>query len=449
MNNKRGECFILNRIGQTYIKSGKFKKAEDYFNRALKLAEELGDKKQLALCFDNLASIALEYGQYDIALEYLLQAQPLVYELQYEALTTYNALLMGQSYYFLKDYQNAIKHLRECRIRAINEKDRLKEVRADTFLAISFEQSGKYDSAMYYFRQYSFMQDSIDNTKTKSRIAELDIKYETEKKEQQINLLESENEIKDLKVRQSSVISWVLGGFVVIIVLMAILLIRINQLRNKNKTVLLEQKLLRLQMNPHFIFNALSSIHSLMNPKDVKRASDYMGNFSRLLRTSLESSREDYILLEDEISSLKNYLELQQLRYDKKFDYKIDIDKEIDLESTIIPPMLLQPFLENAIEHGIKHKKEPGNVIIRFKLENNRISCEIEDDGVGREKAWEVEYAKKGKHKSLAIEIIRDRIRILNKKLKQKINLSIIDKHSDTEQPIGTLVRLDLPYMLD
>jgi len=449
MNDKRLECSLLNLIGQTYIKSGKYEKAEDYCKRAYKLVEELGDKKELVICLNNLAAIALEYEQYDVALEYLLQAQPLVNDLQYEALTTYNALMLGHIYYYLKDYQNAIKHLIECRIRAINSKDKLKEVRSDTMLAVSYEQSGKYDSALYYFRQYTIIQDSIVNTETESRIAELDIRYETEKKEQQINLLESDNKVKELHVKQSMIFNWGLGGLIIIIILIAFLFIRQNKLKNEHKSTLLEQKLLRLQMNPHFIFNALSSIHSLMNPRDVNKASDYLGNFSRLLRSSLESSREDYILLEEEISSLNNYLELQQLRYEKKFDYEIDVDPKIDLESAILPPMLLQPFIENAIEHGIKHKEAKGHIRIRFNLENKKLTCEIEDDGVGREKAWEVKYAKKGKHKSLATEIIRDRIKILNKKLKQKINLAIIDKRSETEQPTGTLIRLDLPYILD
>jgi sensor histidine kinase YesM len=154
-------------------------------------------------------------------------------------------------------------------------------------------------------------------------------------------------------------------------------------------------------------------------------------------------------LLEEEISSLKNYLELQQLRYEKKFDYKIDVDPRIDLESAILPPMLLQPFIENAIEHGIKHKEAKGRIHIRFKLENKKLTCEIEDDGVGREKAWEVEYAKKGKHKSLATEIIRDRIKILNKKLKQKISLNITDLKSDANDATGTMVKLDMTYRID
>jgi sensor histidine kinase YesM len=111
--------------------------------------------------------------------------------------------------------------------------------------------------------------------------------------------------------------------------------------------------------------------------------------------------------------------------------------------------MLIQPFIENAIEHGIKHKEGKGNLQIRFRLEGRKISCEIEDNGIGREKAWQVEYAKKGKQKSLATEIILDRIQILNKKLKQKIRLDITDLKSEANEAIGTMVRLDLPYILD
>ena len=312
-----------------------------------------------------------------------------------------------------------------------------------------YSTTGDYRKALENYINYKNASEEIYEEDTKNLVAMLEAESENEKTQKQISLLERDKQINELKVVQTRNLNIGIVVVFVILLLIGILFLRQNKLKNEHKSTLLEQKLLRLQMNPHFIFNALSSIHSLMNPRDVNKASDYLGNFSRLLRSSLESSREDYILLEEEISSLKNYLELQQLRYEKKFDYKIDVDPKIDLESAILPPMLLQPFIENAIEHGIKHKEAKGHIRIRFNLENKKLSCEIEDDGVGREKAWEVEYAKKGKHKSLATEIIRDRIIILNKKLKQKINLSIIDKLSETEQPTGTVIRLDLPYLID
>jgi LytS/YehU family sensor histidine kinase len=318
----------------------------------------------------------------------------------------------------------------------------------DSLYTIHLKQKN-FEKALEYYKLKQETNLELSEEDTKNLIAVLEAESENEKTAKQIAMLERDKQINELKAVQSRNFNIGLIAVFVILLIVGILFIRQNKLKIEHKSTLLEQKLLRLQMNPHFIFNALSSIHSLMNPKDIKRASEYLGNFSRLLRSSLESSREDYILLEEEISSIKNYLELQQLRYENKFDYNIDVDEEIDKEGAIIPPMLIQPFIENAIEHGIRHKEDKGNIYIRFKLDNKKVSCEIEDDGVGREKAWEVEYEKKGKHKSLATEIIMDRINILNRKLKQKISLSITDLKSDANEAVGTMVRLDLPYLLD
>jgi len=334
---------------------------------------------------------------------------------------------------------------------AVVDRDFLKKRKSNAyyFLYDVYSAIGDHEKALEYYIKYKNAEDEIYQEETKNLVAMLEADSENEKIEKKIALLEGDKQINELKMVQTRNLNVGIIIVFVILLLVGILFLRQNKLKNEHKSTLLEQKLLRLQMNPHFIFNALSSIHSLMNPRDVNKASDYLGNFSRLLRSSLESSREEYILLEEEITSLKNYLELQQLRYENKFNYNIDIDLKIDLEGTIIPPMLIQPFIENAIEHGIRHKEVQGNIYIRFKLENKKICCEIEDDGVGREKAWEVEYAKTGKHKSLATEIIRDRIKILNKKLKQKISLTITDLKSEANEAKGTRVKLDLPYILD
>jgi tetratricopeptide (TPR) repeat protein len=333
----------------------------------------------------------------------------------------------------------------------LREKHWLKIKKSEAYYLLYevYSTTGDYRKALENYINYKNASEEIYEEDTKNLVAMLEAESENEKTQSQIAIFERDKRNNELKAAQTRNLNISIVVVFVILLLLGILFLRQNKLKNEQKSTLLEQRLLRLQMNPHFIFNALSSIHSLMNPKDVNRASDYLGSFSRLLRSSLESSREEYILLEDEISSMKNYMDLQRLRYDEKFDYKINVDRAIDLNAAIIPPMLIQPFIENAIEHGIKHKEEPGNIHIRFKLDDKKISCEIEDNGIGREKAWDVEYAKKGKHKSLATEIIRDRIKILNKKLKHKINLIIIDKHSETEQPLGTMVRLDLPYILD
>jgi len=282
-----------------------------------------------------------------------------------------------------------------------------------------------------------------DNT---NLIAMLEADSENEKTQNQINLLAKDNELKTLKISQSRIFNYGLAGMFVILVLMGLLFLRQNKLKTEHKTVVLEQKLLRLQMNPHFIFNALSNILNFIDNNENKKASGYLTTFSKLLCTTLESTRQDLVPFEKEVSSLRNYLELQKLRYSNKFDYAIQVDDNIDEEDMSIPPMLVQPFIENAIEHGIRHKKTPGRIDVRFFLKDKKILCEVEDDGVGRKKAWEAEIKERSGHKSLATEIIKDRIKTLNKKYRKKIQLHIIDKKSETSEALGTKVMLDIPY---
>jgi LytS/YehU family sensor histidine kinase len=308
---------------------------------------------------------------------------------------------------------------------------------------------GDYKKSLEYYQLYKEAVDNILQQDNKDLIAMLESDFENEKTQNQIVSLVREKELSDLRAQQARNMNIGIGVIFLVMILVGILFIRQNKLQNEHKNTILEQKLLRLQMNPHFIFNALSSIHSLLNPSEVEKASTYVGKFSRLLRTTLESSREDFILLEDEINSLSHYLELQQLRYDHKFGFSIEVDEKIDTENAIIPPMIIQPFVENAIEHGVRHRPGKGHITIRFLLRDKQIVCEVEDDGVGRRKAWETKYTRKQKHKSLATEIIQDRIKILNKKFRHNIKLEIIDLQNETQLAMGTLVRLNLPYLLD
>jgi tetratricopeptide (TPR) repeat protein len=321
--------------------------------------------------------------------------------------------------------------------------------RSHKALADIYSEIGDFENALEHYRLERQAADELYKQDNMNLIAMLEADSKNEQIANHILMLESEKEISELQATQSRYFNIGLGGFIFVLVFVSLMLIRQNKIKNEYRNTLLEQKLLRLQMNPHFIFNALSSIHSLMNPKDVGRASIYLGNFSHLLRSTLESSRKDYILLEDEISSIRNYLELQSLRFENKFEYTIYVDPGIKLNTAIIPPMLIQPFIENAIEHGIRHKEGRGNIKVKFELEKQKIICEIEDDGVGREKAWEIKYTGRKENKSLATKIIHDRITVLNKKLRQKISLSIIDLRSENKQSLGTMVRLDLPYILD
>lgn len=309
-----------------------------------------------------------------------------------------------------------------------------------------YKEQGKNMLALDHFVKFKETEAELREKEIQNLIDLLEMESKEEKRKSQIIIMGQENELKDSKLSQARMANYGMIAFVFVLGLVGVMFVRQNKMKNEHKTVLLEQKLLRLQMNPHFIFNALSNILNFVDRNDNKNASNYLTTFSKLLRTTLESTREDMVPFEKELNSLKNYLELQKLRYKKKFDYHIEVDENIDEEDMSIPPMLVQPFIENAIEHGIRHKKMPGRIDVRFFLQDKKILCEVEDDGVGREKAWEAEAKERTGHKSLATDIIRDRIKNLNKKFKQKIQLEIIDIISESKEVTGTKVLLDLPY---
>jgi len=200
-------------------------------------------------------------------------------------------------------------------------------------------------------------------------------------------------------------------------------------------------------MNPHFIFNSLTSVQNFIITHDEIKASIYLSRFSDLVRSILNNSMVEQITLEEEIATIENYLELQKVRFTDKFDYSIEVDKTINPENILIPPMLAQPFIENSIEHGFKNKKTKGRILIRFKMDKDKILYEVEDDGIGREKAQEIKQKHLSDHKSLATTLTQERINVLNKKLKHKIKLEIIDLKNEKGEATGTRVVFDISLM--
>jgi LytS/YehU family sensor histidine kinase len=210
----------------------------------------------------------------------------------------------------------------------------------------------------------------------------------------------------------------------------------------------MEQKLLRSQLNPHFIFNSITSIQDFVLKKETGEADHYLSSFSMLIRHVLENSRADYVPVKKEIKTIENYLELQHLRFPELFDYEIKVDPDIDPEEMAIPPMLAQPFIENAVEHGIKHKKSRGKIQVIFRIHDKTIILEILDDGVGRKKAMDIEKGQMKTHKSLSTEITHERIKAMNKRVKHKIFFEINDLKNEIGEACGTKILFRIPYKI-
>lgn len=217
----------------------------------------------------------------------------------------------------------------------------------------------------------------------------------------------------------------------------------------KRKVLVSELHALRSQMNPHFIFNTLSSIQSFITKNSSKDAVFYLSKFSKLMRATLENTKKQKIAIKDEIEILELYMDLERLRLANKFDYKISVEEEIDVQFEQIPPMLLQPYVENSIWHGISHKKEVGLIKITFKLVNeNLLKCEIEDDGIGRKKAMEINKEPSDSYRknktSLGMSITKERLEIINSLKSSKLNVNIIDLEVNNNAT-GTRIELFIP----
>ncbi len=217
--------------------------------------------------------------------------------------------------------------------------------------------------------------------------------------------------------------------------------------RHYKQVTELELRTLQLQMNPHFVFNALNAVQSFILTRDSISANNYLSKFANLIRLFLDSSRSKYITLSDEIKLLNLYVEMEKLRFDNKFDYHFDISPDVN-QFVDIPTMILQPFIENAINHGLRYKETKGNLYINFYNQGKFLVCKIEDDGVGRERAKQIQAKSRKGYQSQGLKITEERLRTFNMIADSDIRFSITDRITPTNDAnidVGTLIEIKFP----
>ena len=347
----------------------------------------------------------------------------------------------------LQNYAQSKAYLQ--RVLLISGQNEFKALTVTAFQQLSSVCSklGDYRTAFDYHTQYVNLRDSIADEKTKSELADLEISYKTQQKEQEILLLKKDNDIKNLQLANNkrSVILY-LVALVFTAALFSVLFYQRAQ-RNKVETkkikAELENQVLRLQMNPHFIFNSLNSIENFMMQNEKRLASDYLTKFSKLIRSILDSSLNEWIPVSKDMEALQWYVDLQQLRLNNKFSYHTDIDGQLLQGDYKVPSMLIQPFVENAIEHGVAHSEKSNlKLTVTVSLENDYIIYTIEDNGIGRQRAAEYNRQNKPYHKSVGVAITTERVNIFNKE--QKSNVQTTDLYDIENKPAGTRVTVKI-----
>lgn len=358
----------LTTIGAIYHSQEKLDLALDYYEQALVIDKTLGSPAYLAITYANIAKVYNELGDLKKSTEY---------------------------------YDKSIEIAKEG-----GRLEMLMTTLGRT--AKAYYDDGDFEKAYEYKIIQQRINDSLFSQEQSKQILELREKYNSEKAEQEIINIKSKNEAKDAKANLTfTILGASLGilGLVLVIVVLYSRQRKIKGIQARNK---LEQKALRSQMNPHFIFNSLNSIQRLYIEGKEDLASDYMADFSSLLRKILENSGMEKVSLKEELRSTSLYLSLEKMRTDGLFNYEIDVDPLIDQLNIFVPPLILQPYVENSIWHGIVPQNKQGNITIQVKNSGTtELECIITDDGIGISTSMMQKISRSTESKGMSITASR------------------------------------------
>jgi two-component sensor histidine kinase len=292
-----------------------------------------------------------------------------------------------------------------------------------------FDSCNNPQRAFALFKTYEHLKDSIFKVQRAGKINELEQKY---------NKAKNEKTIKELAQQKSIYLLLALAGLLAVVAIAFFL--RQQSLKHKKNILETEQRLNRARMNPHFFFNALTTLQKFaLRDNDGQAMASNLSKFSNIMRETLESTYKEYVTIEQEIEFLNEYLEVQKIRFPQTFSYEVIADKELEIDELQIPAMIIQPFVENSIEHGFVGVDYAGKIDIHFTKDNKELLIQITDNGKG----LNTTAKENNEHISRASQIIKDRIYLLNIKLKTKAGFSIDNNTTGN----GVIVKIHLPLL--
>ncbi|WP_430813367.1 tetratricopeptide repeat-containing sensor histidine kinase [Carboxylicivirga sp. RSCT41] len=398
LDKKDGMASVSANLGRLFGLQGQNERAEEYFNEALKIFTELGDHIGLVHTYSMKGEMHLNKGQVDLA---------------------------------LSAYEKAAEY---------NEKVGLREVKSDNLEEIyrAYKSLGKYKQANEVLEQSYALKDSIFDQQQLDKLIELEKKYHNEKSEKELL-------IASAKVERNHLYMWGLSIFFLLLTIIALIWFNVMKIKERQRRLNMEQKVLRTQMNPHFIFNSLSALQCIILENNQEDAVDFVADFSTLMRLILQYAKQERITLKKEKEILDKYMSLQNRRFDNKINYKIEFEDAIELSSVLVPPMLTQPFLENAIEHG-ELTKEDSYIHVCLKRNDDKLEFSIEDNGIGIKSSMEKNKVKGKKHASVAMSLTKERLELMNDNdKKQAVTLMVEDLSKYGRK--GTRVVFRVPFM--
>ena len=377
--------YSLQGIGIVHYAKKDYEKGSEVMKLSLKLAREVESLTQVASLLMNIGGQYHEMGQLDSAESYYVQSLELYKQFENKEELTMQYINLGSLENNLNNGQLAKAYFDTSLVIA-------KEMEAPHLmkgaykgLAEANKVLGNYEEAFEWLYKWHNLRDSLSGEKVKLELNALQEKFEASQKDKEIAELESKKaNAVSVAERQRTVL------VITIITVLAIFLVLIfyigrRRAKERQRQTELEQKALRSQMNPHFIFNSLGAIQQMYMSGEMDLANNYLGDFGTLMRMILDNSGKESISVKEELQMLDLYLELEKGRGNGLIDFHIEVDERIDKTGAFLPPMVIQPFIENAIWHGLLPKRKKGNVWIKLELieDKNQLQCKVMDDGVG------------------------------------------------------------------
>jgi tetratricopeptide (TPR) repeat protein len=441
-----------------------------YYRKALATAQSQNAKLDIAYASESLGYEMFAAKQLDSAYKYLMQAK-YYFEIESYSDRNYVPLMgyLGMLETKRKNYPLALSYLLKGDVQGaeygfINDRIEIKKALAEVYAAL-----GNWDKAYTYQESYLLLKDSMQREENIKITRELEGKYNVAKKENENTELKAANDKQEQKLRERNIFLAAAALCLGLLVLLSFFIfknykkekmhvavldqlnLQLTEQRNEilNINQLLQLKVLRTQMNPHFIYNCLNAINTLVLKGENDKASSYLLNFAKLLRTILNYSDKGSIDLEEEIAFIKLYLSLEGMRMGNEFSYEVKASQALLEDDIGLPSLLVQPFIENAIWHGLINKEGEKKLSVNFEKssDTNKLVCIVEDNGIGREKAMEIKQHKHESihHESKGIKITQERIELLKFQTKDEVSITINDSMSKDNEALGTKVVLILP----
>lgn len=447
INRKTGIATLLNSIGTIHEENGDYTVALSHYADALRISEEIGAGSNIPFIQSNIGAVYLALKEYSTAIRYFTEAKKNGLENDSKQAICTAHLGLAKTYVNQKKYTSALSSALEAQ-KISQESGFLEDQKeASEILFKIYQAIGNYKEALKNHQLYKSLNDSLFNKENIEKIAQLEYEYQYKQ------ALDSAS-IRELKLTQTVMTTsqdlaesrqnflWAVIGILIVSILLGAVAFyqKYNNIKARTENIITEQKLLRSQMTPHFVFNSLSVLQGMILNKEEKKSVSYLAKFSRLLRLTLENSRDQMVVLSQELAAVENYLSLQSFE-DETYHYTITIDDGIDTDQFNIPPMLIQPFIENAIEHAFGAGEDEQQIDVELSYSNEELVCTIKDNGIGINAMKE---NTGGNKKSLATSITSERLNILSTNYKMKGSVAIDDRSKYNEK--GTIVTLVIPY---